>query len=365
MLKLCCVNSIQSSKTINALFYHVQSTDLRHKRVNSKKSVPMNRKWKHELFRSENGCVKGKRNYKLLSYNILAQDLLVEHLQLYYGIDNKMLRWQSRLSKLKDEIGILAPDIMCLQEMQYDHLKELVNQFGIAKQNSRLEYVFKKKTGTRSDGCVIIYDKNKFKLIEEKNVEYYTDDVSTLNRENIAVMVKFQPLEDNSSTFVVATTHLLYNPRREDVRISQVNKLIQEIIEFSNTPQSIDMKNRLPVILTGDFNFTPDTKAFELLTGLRKPKLRPENCEAVQSVGDFFQMDAIDFGMDNGASTYQDQWITVDYILKSKSNRDKKSIQITSKYKLPSTDQCWRSGKIPNKFVGSDHFSLAIQFSIV
>ncbi|XP_023298972.2 protein angel [Lucilia cuprina] len=361
MLKVCCVNSIQSSKTLNAFFYHIQSTVLRNKRVNSKKLVPMIRKWKPELFKFENGRAKGKHNYKLLSYNILAQDLLVEHLQLYYGIDNKMLRWQNRLKILKDEIAILAPDIMCLQEMQYDHLKELVNQIGIAKQNSRLEYVFKKKTGIRSDGCAIIYDKNKFKLIEEKNVEYYTDNVLTLNRENIAIMAKFQPMEDNSSTFVVATTHLLYNPRREDIRISQINKLIQEIIAFSNT----HMKNRLPIILTGDFNFTPDTKAFELLTGLRKPKLRTQNCEDVQSVGDFFQLDAIDFGMANCASTYQDQWITVDYILTSKSNREKKSIQINSKYKLPSTDQCWRCGKIPNKFVGSDHFSLAIQFSIV
>ncbi|XP_065367025.1 protein angel [Calliphora vicina] len=362
---VCCVNKIQSINTTKAVSFHIQFADFKYKRVNSKNSFTMQRKWNPKLIKFErNNCAYGVQNYKLLSYNILAQDLLVEHLHLYYKIDNKLLRWESRLHKLKEEMTILAPDIMCLQEMQYDHLKELVNQLSIAKQNMRLEYVFKKKTGTRSDGCAIIYDRNKFKLISEQYVEYYTDGVPTLNRENIAVMAKFQPLEDISATFVVATTHLLYNPKREDVRISQVNKLMQAIMDFSDISMSVDNKNRLPVILTGDFNFTPDTRAFQLLTGLQKRKLISEKSKDVQYTEDCFQMDAIDFGMANAASTYQDQWITVDYILKSRSQRNKKSIHVNSKYKLPYADQCWKNGRIPNQFFGSDHFSLAIQFSI-
>lgn len=361
--KLCLFNTININLKVNVIYYHVQSSLLKeYKHQKIKKSLAMERIWQPELDKLETNDTKNVKNYKLLSYNILAQDLLVEHLHLYYTIDNKMLRWDNRLNKLKDEIAALKPDILCLQEMQYDHLKNLVNQFNVVKQNSRLEYVFKKKTGTRSDGCAVIYDKNKFKLISEHYVEYYTDGIATLNRENIGMMVKLQPQDDNTATFVVATTHLLYNPRREDVRISQVNKLLQAIIDFS---YSVDTKERLPVILTGDFNFTRNSRAFQILTALRKPKQLQENTKDDQQNDDFFQMDAIDFGCDKGASTYQNEWVTVDYILKSLSKKYTKSIKVNSAYLLPSVNQCCRNGLIPNKYVGSDHFSLAINFSIV
>lgn len=355
---------VQSVNATYRLFYHLQQTLTKGYKCENKKVFVMHRNWKPDLRRCDkNDSEHIVQNYKLLSYNILAQDLLVEHLHLYYDIDREMLRWGSRLNKLREEITTLDPDILCLQEMQYDHLKELVNQINTTKQSRKLEYVFKKKTGTRSDGCAIIYDKNKFKLITERFVEYYTDGVPTLNRENIAIIVKFELLDESSAKFIVSTTHLLYNPRREDVRISQVNKLIQAIIEFSDDSELFDTKIRLPVILTGDFNFTPDTRAFQILTALRKPAMQSENSRNTQH-DDYFQMEAIDFGTVN-ASTYQNRWIIVDYILTSRSQSKKSSIQINSSYQLPLVDQCWKNGKIPNKFVGSDHFSLAIQFTIL
>ncbi|KAM7346007.1 protein angel [Cochliomyia hominivorax] len=353
---ICFLIKDKSYQKSSSKLLHLTLSDF--KKYN-RQSLTMNRKWKPELERLE-PTDKSVPNYKLLSYNILAQDLLVEHLYLYSTIDNKMLRWDNRLSKLRDEITILMPDILCLQEMQYDHLKELVQWISTAN-NQRFEYVFKKRTGIRSDGCAIIYDKNKFKFISEKHVEYYTSGISTLNRENIALMVKLKPQVNNSSTFVVATTHLLYNPKREDVRISQVNKLLQSIIDFS---QSTDENNHLPVILTGDFNFTHDSSAFQILTALRKRKVMPEITKKDENAEDFFQMECIDFGCVDGASTYQGQWITVDYILKSLSNKFK-SIEINNRYILPTVNECCKNGYIPNAFVGSDHFSLAIQFSII
>lgn len=341
------------------------------KRTSSSK---MQRKWQPDLSKLEthDAAKSTYRHYKLLSYNILAQDLLVEHLHLYYDIDNRLLRWDNRLNKLKEEVAQLQPDIICLQEMQYDHLKDLVDQFSIVTcgdgkgERRKLEYIFKKKTGTRSDGCAIIYDRNKFKLISEHFVEYYTDGVATLNRENIAIMGNFEILDDPLATqFVVATTHLLYNPRREDVRISQVNKLVQAVIDFSRSATDSHGNNcQLPVLLTGDFNFTPNTRAFEILTALRRPVSSTVWSQEEPNKEDFFQMEPIDFGRD-GASTYQNQWVIVDYILSSRPmGKNEKSIQVKSTYQLPTVDTCWKHGKIPSRFVGSDHFSLAIQFSI-
>lgn len=359
--KICIFNNFQNSKTVNAFIHTIKSLEGWIKRKQAKISK-MQRKWSPDLYKLQQvNSSKEIQSYKLLSYNILAQDLLVEHLHLYYEIDSKLLRWETRLKKLKDEISKIQPDILCLQEMQYDHLKELVHTLSPVEKNVKFEYVFKKKTGTRSDGCAIIYDRNKFKIISEKYVEYYTDGIPTLNRENIGLMVKFQTVDNISKAFVVATTHLLYNPRREDVRISQVNKLIRAIIDFSNNSL---LNGFLPVILTGDFNFTPNSRSFHILTAKLKLKENSGKPDVKRLRDNFFQMNAIDFENTFGASTYQNDWITVDYILLSSTEENTNAIRINSAYKLPSVEQCWRNGKIPNTIIGSDHFLLAIHFSV-
>lgn len=325
-----------------------KTNKLKRKKHNSILTRGMYRYWEPTYNRMElsqpHDAKKAPNQFRLVSYNILAQDLLVEHLQLYQGIHSKLLHWEHRLEKLKSELEILQPDILCLQEMQYNHLKSFVQELSHKR---KVEYIFKKKTGRRTDGCAIIYDRNKFKLDDDQCVEYYTNDVATLNRENVAIMAKFQVRNDPSTEFIVATTHLLYNPRREDVRISQVGVLLRALASFAIRSKH----SRLPTILAGDFNFTPDTDAYKCLVTQRKFNEY------------LFQMESIDFGSD-AVSTFQDEWVTVDYILKSIAEDKEKSITIESTYKLPTAESCMNIGKIPNTFLGSDHFSLAISFSI-
>lgn len=79
-----------------------------------------------------------------------------------------------------------------------------------------------------------------------------------MNRTNVGIIAKFASncLKDNNE-FVVATTHLLYNPRRDDVRIAQIQVLLAELDRLAVHSKSMES---LPVIVTGDFNseqFTP------------------------------------------------------------------------------------------------------------
>uniref|UniRef100_A0A1I8P9I4 Endonuclease/exonuclease/phosphatase domain-containing protein n=1 Tax=Stomoxys calcitrans TaxID=35570 RepID=A0A1I8P9I4_STOCA len=313
---------------------------------------PMERNWKPPLQESSN-------SYRLLSYNILAQELLTDNMFLYYDNDPKFLSWKYRIGQLGLEVNKLQPDIMCLQEVQHVHLKEMVRLFGARNSGPiKLEYSFKKRTGTRCDGCAILYDKSKFKLIEDSIIEYYDEGCSISNRENIALMAKFALRSDPATTFVVVTTHLLYNPRRHDVRVSQISKLIRGIIKFSKDPTKDT--HRLPVILTGDFNCTPDSTPFRMLTTERRAVVPA----AKEEKEEHFLLESIHFGSDC-ASTFQNQWIVVDYILKSCAFGGEKTIQINSTYNLPNVISCQSYGKIPNKNYGSDHFSLAIQFSII
>ena len=63
--------------------------------------------------------------------------------------------------------------------------------------------------------------------------------------------------------FVVATTHLLYNPKRQDIRLVQIQILLAELDRISKIQ---DIEANVPVILTGDFNLQPNTAPYNLLT---------------------------------------------------------------------------------------------------
>lgn len=59
-----------------------------------------------------------------MSYNVLAQKLIEEHLYLYKRHNPKTLNWQTRWSNLLNEIKTMKPDVLCLQEVQETHLKD-------------------------------------------------------------------------------------------------------------------------------------------------------------------------------------------------------------------------------------------------
>jgi len=59
-----------------------------------------------------------------MSYNVLAQKLIEEHLYLYKRHNHKTLNWQIRWSNLFNEIKTMKPDVLCLQEVQETHLND-------------------------------------------------------------------------------------------------------------------------------------------------------------------------------------------------------------------------------------------------
>lgn len=84
-----------------------------------------------------------------------------------------------------------------------------------------------------------------------------------LNRSNVAIIAKFRLKSNTNSELVIATTHLLYNPRRQDVRLAQMQICLAEIDRIAY--QGINERQQVqyaPVILTGDFNFQPNTAPY-------------------------------------------------------------------------------------------------------
>lgn len=358
--------------------------------------------------------------FKVLSYNVLAQYLLECHPFLYTSCIPKNLNWQVRASRLYNEITSYEPDILCFQEVQETHLSSFYSKF------EQIGYfgIFKKKTGQRYDGCAIYFKRSRFEIKNHISVEFYQPELPILNRDNIGIMVHLIPRELPSSPLVVATTHLLYNPRRTDVRLAQMQLFLAEIDRFAYFNNGRE-SGHLPIILTGDFNATPDSAVIKLLdrghvsagpyrdssdwkrisvtdncqhlaeylnrkegrrTDFSNIKIyNSEYCETAypsscgqhpppsEKFSGMFNSDVISHslkltsvydwrkGEDSfEATTYQGDWITVDYIYLSCCS----SLKLVERLRMPTAMECVMLGHLPNRVYGSDHLALAATFEL-
>lgn len=84
-----------------------------------------------------------------------------------------------------------------------------------------------------------------------------------MDRNNVAIIAKFASNYTKDIEFIVATTHLLYNPRREDVRLAQLQVLIAELDRVAVHTRTGEP---LPIIITGDFNSEQYSQPYRLMT---------------------------------------------------------------------------------------------------
>ncbi|XP_022899951.2 protein angel isoform X1 [Onthophagus taurus] len=377
--------------------------------------------------KTESGVV-----FTIISYNVLAQDLLMEHPELYNGNDQNALQWDFRYKNLYQEIKEKNGDILCLQEVQQSHIDKYFKKLETLGYNM----IYKQRTGIRTDGCAIYYKTDKFNLVEYTTVEFRQPNTSILDRDNVAIVATFSPKRNPSTQFVVATTHLLYNPRRQDVRLAQTQVLLTEIERFAYRKNKNGDEYYIPILITGDFNSLPSSAIYQFIVNgkykYENVMLRTrynsgkvlipqflyitDNCQHGELVEkrmmnmkpsrdveesmirllnsdqkvnkekrhNDYKKHTFSSGMlthnfnlgsvykhvinnDVEGTTYQDEWVTVDYIFysgKRDNTKFKEShLKLISTYTLPTASQL-DNVRIPNFEVGSDHLSLIAKFKL-
>lgn len=109
--------------------------------------------------------------------------------------------------------------------MQQEHLKDFVKPF----EDKGYKYLYKKRTNDKEDGLLLMYRSDTFNLLEYTNVEFFQSGIELLSRDNVAIIAKLSLKDSPHTKVVVATTHLLYNPKRNDVRLGQTQILLAEL----------------------------------------------------------------------------------------------------------------------------------------
>ncbi|KAM7375749.1 hypothetical protein PAMP_005525 [Pampus punctatissimus] len=209
---------------------------------------------------------KASMDFTVMSYNILAQDLLEANLELYTHCPLEVLDWSYRCCLLLQEIEKWAPDILCLQEVQENHYHEelhpVLTQMGYT-------CVYKRRTGTKTDGCATCYRGSCFSEVSVTLLEFFKPDTELLDRHNVGIVLLLRPVvpqevKVKDALLCVANTHLLFNPRRGDVKLAQLAIMLAEI---HSVVKSCKAKGEhCNVILCGDFNSVPYMPLYQLIT---------------------------------------------------------------------------------------------------
>ncbi|XP_065559390.1 protein angel homolog 2-like [Artemia franciscana] len=361
------------------------------------------RKWE-----TPRNCQRPKENqetqsldFTIMSYNVLAQGYIETIPYLYYNCNEENLKWPDRKKRLFNQFKMSNADIVCLQEVDADYY---YNTYLSYFQSQGYDGVFKQKTQEKIDGCASFFKKCEFSLKEDHSLEMLKNGIDLLNRDNIALISILTPFKNPDKQICIVNTHLLYNRKREDVRLAQLQVLLAEInrVACKNT-------NYPPVILCGDLNFTPSSKLYSFLsqgrlkyehldikkltdcgsqkigkTFLPKELYISDSCQYLQELKqnncieeEFFSSGTLTHKFAFKSVYNSDKFPKVrlnstchnlvDYILYSNideklKKHEKQELILLERLRLPTYKDCLKIGPLPNSQNGSDHYYLEARF---
>ncbi|KAK7314548.1 hypothetical protein VNO77_33074 [Canavalia gladiata] len=202
----------------------------------------------------------------VVSYNILGVENASKHLDLYSNIPRRFLEWDRRKRLLVEEINNYNASILCFQEV--DHFDDLADLF----QNSGFKGVYKARTGEAQDGCAVFWKDKLFNLLHQEDIEFQRFDL----RNNVAQLCVLEANHDKPESdtcnltttaastgnrrFVVGNIHVLFNPKRGDIKLGQVRLLLDKAYRLSQEWGNV------PVIIAGDLNSVPQSAIYKFLS---------------------------------------------------------------------------------------------------
>ena len=243
-----------------------------------------------------------------------------------------------------------------------------------------------RRTGGKEDGCAVFWRRQTWRAEAVREVVLWRAGVAVLDKDNVGLVVRL--VSRTGARLVLATTHLLFNPRRHDIRLAQAALLLAEVDQVSRAAPG----RPAPVILTGDFNLEAGSPAHRLLVegGVRvggpgSPPLLPrslgvtDGCRvAGRGVEESWDSGTLYHGLglraveQGGVSSRHRTWAKVDYILYSTlparpgssswDGRREGRLRLVGRLRLPGPGQAEQLGPLPSPVCPSDHFPLLADF---
>lgn len=193
--------------------------------------------------------------FRVLSYNTLADGLAFKHApELYRAVPQGVLPWRARVAGLRAELSHHGADVVCLQEV--DRAADVAGFLRAAGYDT----AYAPRTGGRADGCLTAWRRGRFEEAAPPCTLAMADHGL---KDNVALIVALRPVGPSAGpaapTLLVANTHLLFNPKRGDVKLGQARTLLHAMRAAAAASGATH------ALLAGDFNATPGSAVYEFV----------------------------------------------------------------------------------------------------
>ncbi|KAI9922567.1 hypothetical protein PsorP6_000090 [Peronosclerospora sorghi] len=355
-----------------------------------------------------------KQKITVVQLNILASNLATRN-HFPYVVESS-LNWENRKVALLRQLDALDADVLCLEE-----LSDYWTFFKPELQYRGYESVYVKRPSIhvsnwsgekKRDGCGIFYKKDKFELEEFEAVNYHDP------HDRVAVLALLK-MRHFAQFVLVGCTHLWWNANKVNQQLAELFEFEEEVIRMTSDVkdkyerdliETLTGPNRVPIVLCGDFNNSPESPIYEYMENsfMQKPNLEGVS-EIFRSAYAFYKPNALASALEHSEESLQSLkfeegkkaepphttvnfrrcW-TIDYIWYSKSSLvPSRILEIPTESQLRAedgpvnwfnrlsiSDSLNRSGRlpsglhgnyngIPNSVFGSDHVPLMAEFEFL
>lgn len=223
------------------------------------------------------------KSFRMVSYNILAEIYAVtEYSQqvLFSYCPPHALKMDYRKQLILKELMGYNADIICLQEVD-----DKVYKHDLAPALTMLHYDndYNTKKDTR-EGLAIFFNRNRFDRLNFESViigcDVTLDGFDTvwsrienlkakerfLNRSTSVQVTTLRSKENPSEILVIGNTHLYFHPNADHIRLLQSYYALMYLRKVVEIARKDHPECNVSVIFCGDFNSTPDSGAYRLIT---------------------------------------------------------------------------------------------------
>ncbi|RHY31625.1 hypothetical protein DYB32_003326 [Aphanomyces invadans] len=287
--------------------------------------------------------------FTLMTYNVLAQCYVKSSFFPY--CDPKALRWKRRSAMLSNGCHRL-------------HQVRRLRRRRIPPSAQCIDFsLYLKKTGAKKDGVGLFWRPEKYATpfhylcLDFIDIDTDKDLRGRVIRDNVGLVAHFQSIENPATEFVVASTHLFWDPAQADVKLVQAKHMLDSIDAFVAT--SLPAAS-VPVFFAGDFNSLPDSAVVRhVLSRGFASAYSTYNAETGEPR--FTNVNGVVHKMnENGHVVGTEPAFvgTLDYIFYHKSKVKVQELLPLMDYETAVRD----GGALPNRSVGSDHLPLMATF---
>jgi CCR4-NOT transcription complex subunit 6 len=256
---------------------------------------------------------------KVLTWNILCEKFASA--SLYGYTPSSALAWEYRKERIIQEIRDRDADILCLQEIATGVFRDFFSPELVRGDYKGVHWprpkakTMPEKEAMGVDGCAIFYKASKWILLDKQLIDYASIAINredmknhhdifnrVMPKDNIGIICFFES-RTTGARMIVANTHLAWEPTLADVKLVQTAILMENvtrlaekyvrwpplkdkrmiqvplsIVEDGQEPpellepapsQQYRSNTEIPLLVCGDYNSTPDSSVYELLSSGR------------------------------------------------------------------------------------------------